>query len=105
MYSSPAGIALRIFQCLLEAYLTGENLEFEEIKIEIIIIDVFGTLTDRMERRIKIIGIDCPVELLQNGRLIYTARIIGKVMSLSKWYKNCTADCRRRCMHYLPDII
>lgn len=54
-----------------------------KLKIETVIIDIFGNVTDRMEIWIKKIWIYCPVEILQNGRLLYTARMIGKVMLLT----------------------
>lgn len=47
----------------------------------IVVIDVLGTVTERIGTLIKKIIIDCPVETLRTGSSLGTARIIRKVMT------------------------
>lgn len=58
---------------------TWKALEVEEIAIIKVVIGTFGMVTNRIETRIKKIGIDRLLELLQRENLFGTARIIRKV--------------------------
>ena len=65
------------------------ELQFEIAKIwkqkEVIVIPVvigaLGTVSTKFESWVKMIGVDCPVELLQKACLLGTARLIRKVLS------------------------
>ena len=54
--------------------------KMKRVEVVPIIVGALGTVTNNLGPNIRKIGIECPIELLQKGCLLGTARIIRKVL-------------------------